>query len=595
MRYLKRLVGFSIISSISALFAMAEDKPITTAVPADDVIIKMDPYVISGERVLPPPESWRYVLVPALEFTRGNKVVVAPGFQILSNLSEQNTKTFVEEFQLYQFAGTYLWPMIMQSLPREPIVVILDRTKQAMSTAGDAMSLAWDGDPITGSSASAQNNTAYDSMAFNTGTQIVDNATPIVPEFFSNDPTTEAEQPTTNRYQPDGATTTSEAKPFKGRWRQPLPAGFTYVYAKSGVVTAQINADSPRAHSDTPVEEMLAADLSRRLAEYVLFTFNEPPPRWFQSGFGWLIATTSVTPTRITYADTGDMLANVGTMPSLEALVNKSGKLTFEEDLLAAAFTHWGLYGEDRKHAEKFTALIKRQSTGPITPQEFQSFVGLTYKQTEQTLSTYARTFAAFTSHQLSGKIPDMPAFTVREATQAEVARLKADSFISQGKPDLALNELRIAYWRGEREPAMLVTLADLEEKQGSVDRSKRIVQGLLALKNPPILAYSVDAHLHFREATAGKAPDEKLTAKETRTIMGPLGRVIQAGQATEPLCVFFAQVVMRSGGKPHESITGFLEQAAKRFPKNTLIKQAYEFAKSNPPTTSEKPVATTP
>lgn len=69
-----------IITNISTS-ALAEDKA-----PAD-IVIKMPPYIIQGERALPPPESWRYVLVPAGELTRGKQVVATPGYEVLSNLS----------------------------------------------------------------------------------------------------------------------------------------------------------------------------------------------------------------------------------------------------------------------------------------------------------------------------------------------------------------------------------------------------------------------------------------------------------------------------------------------------------------------------
>ncbi|MFT3783372.1 MAG: hypothetical protein QM790_15280 [Nibricoccus sp.] len=572
MRNLRWLAGLLFILGSEVIFGQTPEKPASS-----EVIIKMDPYVISGERVLPAPESWRYVLVPALELTRGNKVVVAPGFQLLSNLSEKNTKVFVEELQLYQFAGLYLWPMIMQSLPREPIVVILDRTKQAALADNELGSLAWEGDPISAVSGSTNNH--YDSVAFNTGVQIIDHA-PSIPSEFTDAPE-EGAAPSSNRYISDSSINEPKPRQTKARWRQPLPAGFTYVYAKNGMVSAEIHSDTPLAHSDTPVEEELAADLSRRLAEYVLFTLPAPPPRWFRSGFGWLIATTSVTHTRITFADTGDMLARAGAMPSLEGLINKTGALTFEEDLLSAAFTHWGLYGDNHKHAPVFTALVEKQTQGSITQPEFHAILGMSYKEAELALSNHARTMNVYTSQEISGSIPNLPSFIVKEATQAEVARLKAIAYAAQGKLDLALNQLRIAYWRGEREPAMLSILADLEERQGSVERAKRIVQGLTALKAPPGLTFFVDARLKVREATAGKKASEKLSAKETSRIMAPLGRAIQAGLATEPFCGFFADVVMRSGGKPHESVTAFLDQSAKKFPRNPLIRDAAAFAKN--------------
>jgi hypothetical protein len=560
----------------------AEEKPGT------EVIIKMDPYVVEGERVLPPPESWRYVLVPGLELTRSKKVVMAPGYEVLSNLSEKNTRLFVEELQLRQLAGTLLWPMIVQALPRQPMVIILDRTKQAWAAPAQSDALAWQGDPINAAAAKAE---GFDSWASQAGTQIITSQQGFGPDPLA-DPSQQAnalnQRLNSTSDDPNNPTPnnpgTPEQDPFIKRGLHPLPAGFTRVRANNGIVAAQINADVPLAGvEDAPTEEQLAADLSRRAAEFALASLTQRPPLWFDSGLGWLIASAQVTPTRITFADTKGMLANQTAMPSLALLLTKATALTYEEDLLAATFTHYGLYGNNNKNTEKFMTLVQRQSQGPVSPEQFKEIFGISIEKMEIELATYGRTFAAYKSHEMRGDLPSLPPLKVGEATQSETARLQADSLITQGKPDLALSVLRIAYWRGEREPAMLAILAGLEEKQGSLERARKITQALMALTTPPTRVFVVEAKLRFRDATATKQPQEKLTVAETRAIMDPLGRAVQAGQVSEDNCEFFSQVVLRSNGHPHESIAAFLDRAAKKFPHNSTICEAASFAKTKP------------
>ena len=566
-----------ICASAALVSARAEDKP------DSEVIIKMDPYVVEGERVMPPPESWRYVSVPAGELTRGSKVVVAPGYEILSNLSEKNTRLFVEELQLRQLAGTLLWPMIVQAMPRQPMVVVLDRTKEASEPFSLPSALSWQGEPIT---AAAPTTRVYSSRTY-------DNTTGVNPAFFEQsfnfnlDPTDPNTGPSgqTNPFdQPVGSNTSGTEDPFKkGSQPSPLKAGFTIVYSSQGVVAAQINGNVPAVSaSDVPAEEQLAADLSRRAAVFTLESLSQRPPQWFFSGLGWLIASTQVSPTRITFADVLAKLDQTR-MPSLSVLLTKATALTDEEDMLAASFTHYGLYGDNGKHAEKFMTFVQQQIQGPVTEEQFKEIFGLTIKQMERDLATYSRTFAAYKFTELRGRLPDMPPVNVREATQSEVARLQADSLIAQGKPDLALGVLRIAYWRGEREPAMLAVLAGLEEKQGSLERARKITHALMALATPPVRVLAVEARLRFRDATVTKQPQEKLTVVETRSIMDPLGRAVQAGQVSEENCEFFAQVVLRSAGQPHESIAAFLDRAAKRFPNNNTIHEASAFAHNKP------------
>jgi hypothetical protein len=568
-------LGFLALLSVSTVLipARAEEKP------SSEVIIKMDPYVVEGERVLPPPESWRYVSVPAGELTKGNKVIVAPGYEVLSNLSEKNTRLFVEELQLRQLAGTLLWPMIVQAQPRQPLVVIIDRTKQASAPSDQPISFSWQGEPIA---AAAPTTRAYSSRRY-------DSTTGARPEFFEQafnsnfdptDPNTGPSGQTSPFTNPAITNPSGTDSPFMKAMGS-LQAGFTIVYASQGVIAAQINANVPVvAVGDQPAEEQMAADLSRRAAVYTLQSFPQRPPQWFYTGLGWLIASTQVSPTRITFADILAKLEQTQ-MPSLSTLLSKTTAFTDEEDLLAASFTHYGLYGDNSKHAGKFMTLVQRQIQGPVTEEQFKEIFGITIKQMERELATYSRSFASYKSFELRGRLPEMPPLMVREATQSEVARLQADSLIAQGKPDLALNVLRIAYWRGEREPAMLAVLAGLEEKQGSLERARKLTQALMALPTQQARILAVQARLLFRDTIANKQPQDKLSAVETRAIMDPLGRAVQAGQISEENCEFLAQVVLRSAGHPHQSIATFLDRAAKKFPNNIIIREADAFAQS--------------
>lgn len=585
-------VGVLFVSCASAFLspAQAEEKS------ASEVIIKMDPYVVSGERVLPPPESWRYVSVPALERTKGNDVLVAPGYEVLSNLSEKNTRIFVEELQLLQFTGTLFWPLVERTLPRHPpMIIVLDRTKQAWSAKDKTNPLSWQGDPIT---ATAGSSTGFDSSQFRTGLQSL---TPM--QGFGSDPLADptlTANPMGTRITPSNqdpnnpdptAPDTYEPDPFAKRGGRRLPAGFTHVRAENGIVAAQVNADKPLAAADElPTEEALADDLSGKIAEFALASLPQKPPLWFRSGMGWLVATTQVSPTRIIFGDTKGMFDKNETMPPLAALLTKTEALTYEDDLLAAAFTHYGLCGNDNKNAAKFMTLVERQTQGPITAPQFKEIMGSSIEEMEVTLANYARNFASYKSHEVKD-LPPMTPFAVREATQSEVARLQAESLITQHKPDQALNALRIAYWRGERDLAMLSVLADLEEQQGSLDRARKISQALITLPAPPPRVFLVEARLRYRDILANKKPGEKITAKETQIVMGPLGRAVQAGQSSEDVWTFFSDVVLRSGGRPHESITTLLERALKRFPNNAHIQEAASFAKT--PTVSTP--ATTP
>jgi hypothetical protein len=546
----------------------------TTAAFADDKsstepIIQMPPYVIQGERVLPAPESWRYVSVPAEELTRGKHVIVAPGYEILSNLSEHNTKLLVTEIQYRQLAGTLLWPSIIQALPRQPMIVIVDRSKAPEPDTVDT-TVSWENEPISNAEPATG---GFDSLSD------MEEEDPLNVGGGSTGGGAPGNQLGT-RMNLGGKQKTANSS-SRPRFT-PLRRGSVRITAREGIVAASIGADGRLATSTPPDEEHLAASLSQESVLYALASLQEKTPQWFRTGLGWLAGSTYITPTRITFADSIASFKD-RSVPSLALLFAKTDTLSPDDELLAALFTHYGLFSSERKYAKAFMQFAQQQCGQTFSEASFVEVFKISTGKMEKILATYSRTFAAYESHELNGKLPDMPAVTVREATQSEVARLQADALISQGKADQALGILRIAYWRGEREPVMLAILAGLEVRCGSIERAEKITRALMALPTPPTRVLPVEARLRFRAATASKKPEGKLTPDETKLIMTPLVRAIQAGLVTEDLCALMSEVVLRSSVQPPESIASFLSLAAKKYPDNGTIKNAASVAHVTP------------
>ncbi|ATC63320.1 hypothetical protein CMV30_04765 [Nibricoccus aquaticus] len=556
----------------SAWSGRAEDKPVTA--PAAEPVVDMPQYVVQETRVLPMVKSWRYVRVPALVMERGKQTVVVPGYEVLSNVSEKNTRLFVSEIQLRQFAGAYMWPMLVNLQPRQPLVVIFDETKQASLTPDSSEAIAWSGDPIAASDAGSAD---FASGAFDSGAWLVEAQGVSEREAINSMPIPgEIVEEASSRVDPRPV----EKSTFDiGSRRLPLPPGYVVLTAREGLIAAQVNADQPLASAEKPTEEQLAANLSAWISVASLQNLPGGAPRWFDAGLHRLIELTDVTPTRLAFAQ-GIVMPAQKRLASLQVVLAKTGALTEEEKLVATAFVHHGLYGDNGKHAEQFMKFTERVTKGTLSDALFKECFGKTMKQVDQELATYGRSFSAFRSIETRGQMPSMPEFTVREATQSEAARLLADALITQGKPDRALDELRIAYWRGEREPEMLAVLAALEERLGSVERARKLSGALMALPKPPVRVLPVEAKLVYREAVAARADGAKLTVAETRKILSLMARAIREGQNSEEVWAFFSEVVLRSEGKPHESIGAFLAQAAKRYPGNTTIRQAVEFAR---------------
>jgi hypothetical protein len=86
-----------------APLAAADSKKgiIVSIAPGADTIVELPKFEVTDSRLLPPPESWHYAEIP--------------GFEILSRISERETKRFLRDFLLLQqvnrrdHAGTHAW------------------------------------------------------------------------------------------------------------------------------------------------------------------------------------------------------------------------------------------------------------------------------------------------------------------------------------------------------------------------------------------------------------------------------------------------------------------------------------------------------
>ncbi|OAM89055.1 hypothetical protein AW736_15280 [Termitidicoccus mucosus] len=564
------------------------------AAPETSIVVEMPAYQVRADRILPIPETWRHVSVPALVLERGKSVLVAPGYYVLSNLSEQNTRLFINELQLRQFAGTLLWPMLVQMQPRRPAVVILDGSRGAGEDWRLPDGAAWEGDPIkTGVQPGS-----VSTSGLTTGLQWLSSA-----QGFSTSLHIDVAG--------DGTTRVDDGED----WDKPLPAGFVYAAMRGDQVAAWVNAGNPLADVSRPQEEKLAASVSQEQVALALNSFSRPPPAWFLLGMKWLIASTEVSRTRITFArinvsvpteTRSDISTNAQTLidggvpppptvstrvapvsihlSSLLPMLKKNGEFEFEETQVASALVHYGLYGDNGKHRQKLMSLVERQSAGEeLTEALFKEVFGFDTKKMLSKLSVYIRTFAAYKHHELRGKIPPMPEIGVSQATQAEAARLQAEAFIALGRPDLALDKLRIAYWRGEREPEMLAVLALLEQRAGSEARARKIVQTLMKLPRPPLRARIVAAKLRLQDALSARPEGAKLSMDETVEIMGMLSVALSQGVPDEDVCETFARVMSSSPAQPPPNVIDFLKKAAARYSNNSVIVGAARLAGASP------------
>ncbi|OAM89028.1 hypothetical protein OH491_12345 [Termitidicoccus mucosus] len=567
--------------------ASGQEKPSAKKAETSGPLVEMEPYVVRDSRILPPPEQWHYVKVPALELLRGKRSIVAPGYEMLSNLNASQTRVLVEELQLRQFAATYIWPMLTQALPKSPVYVVVDINQQFLSLPGPVLQLsgAWEGDPIVPDTAlplaDGADATGVEASGFIVA---ADASRAFAAEYGLGAVPEPGEETGLAPPVPPGenARRTEERQASEEYETKPLAEGFVKLVANGGPLTALIRAGDPAAGAERPSEERLAATLSYELSMFALNSLAQKPPPWFARGLGSLLGSTQVSQTHIQFALVRDKFTGRH-MPNLSDIFQKKDgdSFTTEESRLASVFVHYGLYAEKGKFAPRFMKFVDRLERGePPTEALFNETFGSGLfnsgiSRMETNLAVYSRDFAFYKSMDIKGDIPPMPPPVYREATQAEVARIKAEVHIAQGALAKALNELRVAYWRGERDPAMLAILAMLEQQSGSESRARKLIQPLLALPKPPPRAYITAARIRLKDTLAIKLPGAKLGAEETSELISVLSGALAGGLTTEDLCTTLAEVVTHSSVAPDAGLAAFLREAAKRYPKNKTIAEA--------------------
>ncbi len=104
---------FEIVRSLAAglLLAAAVRAAEPPPTPAPGEVVELPKFEVTDSRILPPPERWHYAQIP--------------GFEILSSISERETKRFVRDFLVLQEALDVLMPAISHEDIAVPTSLIL--------------------------------------------------------------------------------------------------------------------------------------------------------------------------------------------------------------------------------------------------------------------------------------------------------------------------------------------------------------------------------------------------------------------------------------------------------------------------------------
>ncbi len=505
-------------------FSVAGFLPLAAQEAINEEPVVLPEYSVTAERELPPPEQWFYARID--------------GFEVLSNSSEGATKQLLKEFQHFAFALDQVWPG-MRANNAVPAALIICGRKEKFE------------------------------------------------EFLPD-----------NLRQTERATIT-----FHRRDRE-------QAVIVLDAQTKTLNLVTGEAVDETSINPGFAVDsyqqLRREFLRYLLAGMDAPPPPWFAEGVSQLFMSMRITETEISVGrvenpnlvadregtragatpvydrDFNAALAGRALLPMAEMFAVTADSATAQNPLNSAwakqcyAFVHWGLYGDLGRNQKEFLTFVRRLGREPLGEAMFKEC----FKQSYDGMLFSLRTHIDYTRSKVAGvraakgeKIPLPPAPAIREATEAEIGRLKGDALRLAGHPGKARTVLVTSYRRGERDPNLLAALGLAELAVGDVARARKFLEAAAAGNAVRPRAYVELARLRLVEGRAKpEGRDGKLNAVQLGRVLEPL--YVARGQ-TPPLSDAYELMAEAWGAgavAPTADHLGVVEEGVRQFPRDAAL-----------------------
>ncbi len=509
-----------------------------------DKPIELPAYTVTDSRELPPPEPWFYGRIP--------------GFEVLSNASEKSTKRLVGDFQRFFMALSLVWPGVQQktAVPTSLIICGKGAKFDAFIPPGQQ-----------------RPNRAMASLTLRAAEQSA-----IVIDFQTK---------VLNLSTSEGATAVAATA------------------ASAGEDGVSLGGGDPGFQVDA------YRQLYREYIRFLLGGVEPRGPAWFEEGVAQIFMAMEVTNTTIIVGK----VENPNTISAEQGALNDAGisgtapaedrdfnaalskrRLLSMDELFAVshdapeansalggtwakqayAFVHWGLYGDQGKHQKEFLTFLRRLDREPASEALFKECFKKSYKDMVYTIRSYVE----FTNYKIAGvqagkgeKLPTPPPFELREATEAEVGRLKGDALRLAGHLTAARTAMTTPYIRGERDPQLLAAIGLLERAANDDGRARKFLEAAAQGKAARPRAYLELAKMRFAEAAAKPAEaKDRFSAEQTAAVLTPL---FMARTQPPPLAETYeliAEAWARSVITPGADHLGVLDEGLRFFPRNSAL-----------------------
>lgn len=526
--------------------------------------IELPKFVVTDVRVMPDRESWRYTSLP--------------GIEVLSNESDRETEQLLKDFQLFRQAMDIVAPLPQQS--RLPLKIIV---------CGEGRKFDEFLPPAAKPGVRRVSYLLQDQKAAAILLDAETSVLSLTERSGKGDPGTEkawAMEPPPAPPSPYSAYSIISGADAGGIRGSDVINLFSGMPESASVPALVVPAVAVEPHRN----------LQR---EYVRLIFSQSQPRlplWFEEGFADIIREMRyerdfieigrVEP--IDMESRGAMgleqerqfnavMAQRSIMPFEELFayspdreVNPFGDFVWRKQ--ASAFVHLCMFGRGGQWKKSLIKFVDRSAREPVSETLFKECFGMSYKQMAGELRDYTM-FTDHTLQQFRGKngaplLQEPPAVALRDATDAEVGRIKGHAMVMAGRFEQARAEYIAPYFRGERDAELIAGLGLFELKSGKLDRARKFLTAAVASNTKDPEAHLELARMHLSDAIAAPAaPGGKLSQQQTEAIMQLLDKAHALPPARPDTYELMADVWARSAAKPTPERVTPLIQGAVRFP----------------------------
>lgn len=243
------------------------------------------------------------------------------------------------------------------------------------------------------------------------------------------------------------------------------------------------------------------------------------------------------------------------------------------------AFVHWGLFGDAGKHRKQFLAFAQRLEKEPVSEALFRECFGLSYAQGLSALQThieFVRGKVIGVEAEKGARLPAAPPIEVRDATPAEVARLKFIAYTLAGMPERAHNELILAYRRGERTPDLVAELGVSALKIGQRDRALNYLTAAIRAKTTRTRAYATLARMRLEDRLAKpQGTDGKLSYEQLLGVLEPLLLARTQAPRTPEIYALLAEAWAKTAATPPPPHLALIDEGVRLFPEDAALREA--------------------